>query len=581
VSSTIGIKAQRIKHIAALLLLSLLVFLPGLANLPVIDRDEARFAQASVQMAESGDLINIRFQDEARNKKPAGIYWLQTAAIKIFSEDGERKIWVQRLPSVMGALLAVFATYWGGARMIGRRGAFIAAGMLALSALIIFEAHIAKTDAMLCGLAAACLGSLAHLRHGGGKKSAWVFWLALGASIMIKGPVVPILVLLTLVTLALWERKNSWMKKLLNWPAIIVFILVWLPWAIMMWVATDGAFFAESLGKDFGGKLISAQERHPGPPGYYLGTIWITLWPTCLLLLPAFAFAVRAVKNGKGSDAPVVKAMRLCLAWVVPYWILIELMPTKLPHYALPLFPALCVMAAVAALTLLAVKEFPVLRRINAVLFLITTTLIIAAVMAAQTLYGPTEVSDSLYIYIVGAVAGLLAIIATFSLWMSKMKWSLWTAGLSTAVLSLATYQLILPELTSLRVADKIAASFETENLELPRNGGPSVVSPHFTEPSLVYRLGGSIDVTDKGDLADMKPLVQGRVIILDTQRETTEAIMQGIRKEASLANICTRTSSPIKGFNYSKGDSVDMVIIRAVPCPKSEATEEPVATTN
>ena len=130
-SSPETIKAQRLKHMMALLFLSLLVFLPGLSNLPVIDRDEARFAQASVQMAESGDLLDIRFQDQTRYKKPAGIYWLQTAAIKVFSKDGERKIWVQRLPSVLGALLAIFATYWGAARMIGRRGAVIAAGLLA------------------------------------------------------------------------------------------------------------------------------------------------------------------------------------------------------------------------------------------------------------------------------------------------------------------------------------------------------------------------------------------------------------------------------------------------------------------
>ena len=59
--------------------------LPGLSSLPVIDRDEARFAQASVQMADTNDLLNIRFQDEARNKKPAAAYWAQTAMIKVFA----------------------------------------------------------------------------------------------------------------------------------------------------------------------------------------------------------------------------------------------------------------------------------------------------------------------------------------------------------------------------------------------------------------------------------------------------------------------------------------------------------------
>lgn len=245
------------KHWIALTALTLLVALPGIAGLPVIDRDEARFAQASVQMAESGDLINIRFQDEARNKKPAGIYWLQTGAIKALGKTGERDIWVQRLPSVLGALLAVLMTYWGAARMIGRRGALLAAAMLSLSALMIFEAHIAKTDAVLCGLAACCFSALAHIRNGGGRRASWIFWIGLGASIMIKGPVVPILVLLTILTLAIWERKNSWMRQFLNWPAILVFFLLWLPWAITIWIATDGAFFVESLGKISAANLLA------------------------------------------------------------------------------------------------------------------------------------------------------------------------------------------------------------------------------------------------------------------------------------------------------------------------------------
>ena len=566
------LKAQRLKHITALFLLSLVVFLPGLANLPVIDRDEARFAQASVQMAESGDLLDIRFQDQTRYKKPSGIYWLQTAAIKIFSEDGDRKIWAQRLPSVLGALLAVIAAYWGAARMIGRRGAFIAAGMLALSALVIFEAHIAKTDAVLLGLSACCLGSLAHLRHGGGKKSAWLLWLALGASIMIKGPVLPILVLSTILTLAFWERKNSWMKPLLNWPAIIIFTLIWLPWAIAIGYATEGAFFAESLGKDFGGKLISAQESHPGPPGYYLVTIWITLWPSCLLLLPAFGFAIRAVRNGKSSDAPVIKAMRLCLAWVLPYWILIELMPTKLPHYALPLFPALCTMAAIAAITLLKVKEFPILRRVNAGLFLIVSTILIAAIMAGQSLYGPSDLSGSLYVYLIGAAAGICAIVASFALWHSKMKLGLTSAGLAAVIISVPTYQFILPNLTKLRVADQIAASFKEENIKFPRYGGPEVVSPHFTEPSLVYRLGSSINVTDRANLLDMEALSQGRIIILDRERKETKAKIIAIRQAASDAKLCMESAPKIKGFNYSKGDEVEIIIIHAVQC-QSDST--------
>ena len=569
-----AITAQRLKHIAALLLLCFVVFLPGLSNFPVIDRDEARFAQASVQMAESGDLLDIKFQEDKRYKKPAGIYWLQTAAIKIFSKRRERRIWAQRLPSVLGGIIAVLALYWGAARMIGRRGGFIAAGLLGISALVIFESHIAKTDAMLLGLSTLSLGALAHLRHGGGKKSAWLFWVAMGLGIMIKGPIIPILVALTLITLAIWERKNGWMKSLLNIPAILVFLLIWVPWAVTMWVTTEGAFFLESLGKDFGGKLVSTQERHAGPPGYYFAHIWLTLWPSCLLLLPAFGFAIRAVRNGKGSDTAVVKAMRLCLAWVLPYWILIELMPTKLPHYALPVFPALCVMAGAAVLTLLAVKEFPVLRRINAVLYFIISAALIAVVMAAYTLYGGADQGLTYVIYGIGAIAGLGAIIASFALWQAKMKLTLISAGLSTLILTIATYQFVVPNLTTLRVTDQIVKTLEAENIRLPRNGGPEIVSPHFTEPSLVYRLGTSINVTDRVNLLDINKLAKGRVIILDYKHEDAKELVNQIRRTASQSGLCTKTPPTFEGINYSKGDEVEIAIIRAVDCP----TDEPSA---
>ena len=71
--------ASHARAIALLVLVSLVSFLPGFFHIPPIDRDEARFAQATKQMLESGDYVDIRFQDEVRYKKPVGIYWLQAA----------------------------------------------------------------------------------------------------------------------------------------------------------------------------------------------------------------------------------------------------------------------------------------------------------------------------------------------------------------------------------------------------------------------------------------------------------------------------------------------------------------------
>ena len=66
----------------SLIILIILALFSGQYSIPPIDRDEARFAQASSQMIQSGDYVNIKFQDEIRAKKPIGIYWLQAFSAK-------------------------------------------------------------------------------------------------------------------------------------------------------------------------------------------------------------------------------------------------------------------------------------------------------------------------------------------------------------------------------------------------------------------------------------------------------------------------------------------------------------------
>src|SRR5882724_3523577 len=99
-----------------LVVVCLFAFLPGFFTLPPVDRDEARFAQATKQMIESRDYVDIRFQDETRYKKPVGIYWLQAGVVTTARALGLTQalttIWVYRIPSLLGAIGAVLLTYW-------------------------------------------------------------------------------------------------------------------------------------------------------------------------------------------------------------------------------------------------------------------------------------------------------------------------------------------------------------------------------------------------------------------------------------------------------------------------------------
>src|ERR1700693_2802247 len=125
-----------VRPYALLVGLCLVLYLPGISAIPPLDRDEARFAQAPRQMLETGDFLQIRFQDEARNKKPAGIYWLQALSVSAFSKPEATAIWPYRLPSLLGGMAAVLLTLALGSALFGeasepRRTAAIAAVLLA------------------------------------------------------------------------------------------------------------------------------------------------------------------------------------------------------------------------------------------------------------------------------------------------------------------------------------------------------------------------------------------------------------------------------------------------------------------
>lgn len=558
----LGHLTKRRWHVILLTLLTLAMVLPGLASLPVIDRDEARFAQASVQMADTNDLLNIRLQNEARNKKPAAAYWAQTAMIKVFAGDGENRIWAQRIPSVLASLITILALYWGGLRMVGRKAALIGCALLATSLIFVFEGHIAKTDALLCAATTVFFVSLGRLRNGGGRLEVWTFWVALGASIMIKGPIGPVLASLSLISIWIWERDLSWARPLLNWGAMIVFILIWLPWAISMFFITDGAFFIESLGNDFGGKVVSGQEDHGAPPGAHSLAIWATLWPASLFLLPGLAYAIRSTKSG--TDNIVTRSMRLILCWVVPFWILIEIMPTKLPHYGLPVFPALCLMMGAGILAMGAQTGFSKTRFISGLLFILSTAGVFGGLLFAQSAYGDEK--TALMTYIICGSAGLIALLAGFALWGNKIRVALGGVLLSSIIIMAGAYSYILPNLKDFKTSERIAAELKRF---APTATSGDIHSPHYTEPSLIYHIGEDINLKS-GEI----DLSGGKLVILNALHKDAAALNQNLLKTAKKRRECLQTSEPVRGFNYSKGDPLNLVILKVEPCAVSPQTE-------
>ena len=268
---------------ALLVVFALLAFLPGFFQIPPVDRDEARFAQATKQMIESGDYVDIRFQDEVRYKKPVGIYWLQAAAVKAGEALGVPRGAHHHLalPDALadrrdrrGA-----ADLLGGARLrVGRRAALLAGLMMATSILLGVEARLAKTDAMLLLTCVAAMGAMARIYLARAARAAtadagWtlpaIFWTALAAGVLLKGPLILMFVGLDRADARRsLDRSARWIGALRPVAGIAWMLLLVLPWFVAIVAAPGDSFFTESVGHDMLAKVASGQEAHGAPPGY-------------------------------------------------------------------------------------------------------------------------------------------------------------------------------------------------------------------------------------------------------------------------------------------------------------------------
>lgn len=262
----------RISHYLLLIFICLVSFVPGIASIPPLDRDESRYIQATHQMAESGDYVDIRFQEASRYKKPVGIYWLQSAALKLTGYNDKAPVWTYRLVSVAGATLAVLATAALGAFLFGQSAGLMAGMALAAIVMLGFEARVAKTDATLLATVVFAQGALAAMWMASREKApvkwapALIFWIATAVGILIKGPITPFVSVLTAATLCIFYREWQWLKRLKPLGGLAILLVIVLPWLIMITLKSGGAFFTESVGNDLLSKVGDGQESHGAPP---------------------------------------------------------------------------------------------------------------------------------------------------------------------------------------------------------------------------------------------------------------------------------------------------------------------------
>src|SRR3954464_13117432 len=548
------VAASNARAVAFLLVCGLLFFLPGFFNIPPVDRDETRFAQATKQMVETGDYVDIRFQDDVRYKKPVGIYWLQSVAVQTATKFGlqraQVRIWIYRIPSLIGAIGAVLMTYWTALGFVTRRAAVLAALIMCSSVLLGAEARLAKTDAVLLLTVVAAMGAMArvYLSWQRGEDPAhppwsWpiVFWTALAGGILLKGPLILLFVGLTIVTLAILDRSATWLWRLRPlWGLMWLLVLV-LPWFVAIFWRAGDTFFADSIGGDMLSKL-AAQESHGAPPGTYLLLFWVTFWPGA----PLAALAAPAVWRARREPGA-----QYLLAWLIPSWIVFELVLTKLPHYVLPLYPAVAILTVGALERRVLSRSW--LRSGAAWWFVIPALASVTAVVGAIALTRQP-------VFLAWPFVAAALIFGLFAWWLyddNRAERSLLNAVVAAMFLAAAIYGVIVPSMTPLFPSSEIARALRNVVCV-----GPKAAAAGFHEPSLVFMTGTSTLLTDGSGAADF--LGQGSCRFAVVEQRSERAFAQRAEAIGLRYNVADR----IDGYNISQGRAISIAIFR------SEGTE-------
>lgn len=577
-----ALRRRRRRHWTAdyrggLLLVALcaLLHLPGIFSLPPIDRDEARFAEATRQMvaADTWDALLIpRFDGKPRLNKPPLIYWLQAVLVRMAGGDAllqddtaaglpSRGIWAYRLTSVLGALAAVLLTWRLGCAMFAAPAGFLAPLLLAASGVVLLDVRQARTDQVLLAWTVLAQTALWHLWRGRTENQApprgtWLtLWLAVVAGTLTKGPIAPLVVGLTALSLAALGGGRAWLRYLRPISGLGLVLLLTLPWlgavaAELGWQRIAWTVLAETVLRG-----VTAREGHGGFPGYYLVLLPLIFWPGSLALVPALVHGwrrgLRCTPSRRwrraGRDAEA-----FCLAWLLPSWLFFELAMTKLPHYVLPVLPALALLAGRA---LVAPRVWQACLRLWTVRAGLYAWAGLSAVLGLGLIpvlawLGRWQASQDtrsglavLWIAAAVLVVGVVRAVTQRRMVQAQLA----TVGLA-AVLAVGSLGIVLPHLQRIWLSSRVVAALA----EVDPTGTRPFAAVGYQEDSLTFLTAGRVARQSAAELGAWWAGHPAGLVLMDAT-----AVHDG---------AAVREVARLHGFNYSNGRWQALVLVERQP---------------
>jgi len=323
--------------------------------LPLIDRDEPRFAEASREMIQRGDYVVPYFNNQLRLDKPPLAYWAQVASYRVFGESD----FSARFPSVIAAALTALVIVAWGYRIGAAAAGWWATIIFTLSLQTFIHAKAAVADMWLvlfmtlahwAGYELICGRQTSNIQ----RRWWWIFYLAPALGFLAKGPIawIPLLTVVTTIVLARdWQLGRNF--KFLR--GILVTLAVVALWGIPALIQTHGEFFAIGIGRHVISRSLATMEGHGASSfgmyllllPFYFVTIFVSFFPWSIKL----PWLIRQlwIQQKAGISDPGDSGNKIdnyLLTGIAIIFVIFTLVSTKLPHYTLPAFPLLALLLA-------------------------------------------------------------------------------------------------------------------------------------------------------------------------------------------------------------------------------------------
>ena len=354
------------RALALTLLLAVYLFCScyHLADIPLIDPDEPRYATAGRNMAEGGSWLLPEFNGKPRINKPPLFYWLVALSDLLFGPATEVS---SRLPSLVMGLLMLLLTVWLGARLYGERTGYLAGLILCTSPLFMVMSRWCITDQTFSTLLTAALACLLLDLTGrwpfskqGLRHPLLAAALCLGLACMTKGTGALVVLLVLALFVLLFARHEF--ANLIRYASAS-------PWLPALWIAVLlsswwYAYLAYALGWEEIVRLVDFEvlgrikgKVHQEPFYYFLYVLLGYFFPWSLGLPAALGCACRRIALGlplqaaTAGEAPAPGAVRavtdsFLVAWIAGVMLFFSIPGSKLGTYIFPAFPAAALLTA-------------------------------------------------------------------------------------------------------------------------------------------------------------------------------------------------------------------------------------------